>query len=235
MGGWPGAFVAQRRLRHKCVKRKYQIVFWLIVADSPIRRLRVPAGMGTAEGDLARHPERHSPGESGILVTRCGYSCRASRHPRDNCDTSLQAPGYSASGARYSCAVERSSIREMDISGREMRVMMRALRSLNREIGFIAREIHISGREAGVPQSDGAVLKAGAGLAASGDALPPSGDALPLSGDGLPCSRVPALKRPSRRRSAVATGPSRYSSADDSREELGAAFKVRHRTNSPPV
>jgi uncharacterized membrane protein YsdA (DUF1294 family) len=32
MGGWPGAFVAQRRLRHKCVKRKYQIVFWLIVA-----------------------------------------------------------------------------------------------------------------------------------------------------------------------------------------------------------
>ena len=32
MAGWPGAFVAQRRLRHKCVKRKYQIVFWLIVA-----------------------------------------------------------------------------------------------------------------------------------------------------------------------------------------------------------
>ncbi len=32
IGGWPGAFVAQRRLRHKCVKISYQIVFWIIVA-----------------------------------------------------------------------------------------------------------------------------------------------------------------------------------------------------------
>jgi uncharacterized membrane protein YsdA (DUF1294 family) len=32
VGGWPGAFVAQRRLRHKCSKVEYQIVFWLIVA-----------------------------------------------------------------------------------------------------------------------------------------------------------------------------------------------------------
>ena len=32
MGGWPGAFVAQRRLRHKCVKLGYQVTFWLIVA-----------------------------------------------------------------------------------------------------------------------------------------------------------------------------------------------------------
>lgn len=32
MGGWPAAFVAQRRLRHKCVKLKYQITFWIIVA-----------------------------------------------------------------------------------------------------------------------------------------------------------------------------------------------------------
>jgi uncharacterized membrane protein YsdA (DUF1294 family)/cold shock CspA family protein len=31
MGGWPGAFVAQRRLRHKCSKVSYQIVFWVIV------------------------------------------------------------------------------------------------------------------------------------------------------------------------------------------------------------
>ena len=31
-GGWPGAFLAQRRLRHKCSKRSYQIVFWFIVA-----------------------------------------------------------------------------------------------------------------------------------------------------------------------------------------------------------
>lgn len=31
LGGWPGAFLAQRRLRHKCSKESYQIVFWLIV------------------------------------------------------------------------------------------------------------------------------------------------------------------------------------------------------------
>lgn len=31
IGGWPGAWVAQRRLRHKCRKLEYQVVFWLIV------------------------------------------------------------------------------------------------------------------------------------------------------------------------------------------------------------
>ena len=31
LGGWPGAFLAQRRLRHKCSKGSYQLVFWLIV------------------------------------------------------------------------------------------------------------------------------------------------------------------------------------------------------------
>ena len=32
LGGWPGAFVAQRTMRHKTVKPSYQAVFWLIVA-----------------------------------------------------------------------------------------------------------------------------------------------------------------------------------------------------------
>jgi uncharacterized membrane protein YsdA (DUF1294 family) len=32
MGGWPGAFLAQRRLRHKCSKVSFQLAFWLIVA-----------------------------------------------------------------------------------------------------------------------------------------------------------------------------------------------------------
>lgn len=32
LGGFPGAFVAQRLLRHKTRKLRYQIVFWLIVA-----------------------------------------------------------------------------------------------------------------------------------------------------------------------------------------------------------
>lgn len=31
LGGWPGAFVAQRQLRHKCVKLSYQVKFWAIV------------------------------------------------------------------------------------------------------------------------------------------------------------------------------------------------------------
>ena len=31
LGGWPGAWIAQRRLRHKCSKSGYQFVFWLIV------------------------------------------------------------------------------------------------------------------------------------------------------------------------------------------------------------
>ena len=31
-GGWPGAFLAQRRFRHKTAKLSYQVVFWLIVA-----------------------------------------------------------------------------------------------------------------------------------------------------------------------------------------------------------
>ena len=31
LGGWPGGFLAQRRLRHKCSKGSYQAVFWFIV------------------------------------------------------------------------------------------------------------------------------------------------------------------------------------------------------------
>ena len=31
LGGWPGAFLARRRLRHKCSKPGYQVVFWAIV------------------------------------------------------------------------------------------------------------------------------------------------------------------------------------------------------------
>jgi uncharacterized membrane protein YsdA (DUF1294 family) len=31
LGGWPGAFLAQRSFRHKTAKLSYQIIFWLIV------------------------------------------------------------------------------------------------------------------------------------------------------------------------------------------------------------
>jgi uncharacterized membrane protein YsdA (DUF1294 family) len=31
VGGWPGAFLAQRRFRHKTAKVSYQVQFWIIV------------------------------------------------------------------------------------------------------------------------------------------------------------------------------------------------------------
>ena len=31
LGGWPGAFLAQRRLRHKTSKVSFQAVFWIII------------------------------------------------------------------------------------------------------------------------------------------------------------------------------------------------------------
>ena len=31
IGGWPGAFIAQQRLRHKCSKLSYQLFFWFVV------------------------------------------------------------------------------------------------------------------------------------------------------------------------------------------------------------
>lgn len=32
LGGWPGALLAQRLIRHKNAKVGYQVMFWLIVA-----------------------------------------------------------------------------------------------------------------------------------------------------------------------------------------------------------
>jgi uncharacterized membrane protein YsdA (DUF1294 family) len=31
LGGWPGAWVAQRLFRHKSAKVRYRVVFWAIV------------------------------------------------------------------------------------------------------------------------------------------------------------------------------------------------------------
>lgn len=41
LGGWPGAFVAQRKLRHKCSKGTYQVAFWLIVVLHQVAALDV--------------------------------------------------------------------------------------------------------------------------------------------------------------------------------------------------
>jgi uncharacterized membrane protein YsdA (DUF1294 family) len=32
LGGWPGAFLAQRFFRHKCRKRDFMLIYWTIVA-----------------------------------------------------------------------------------------------------------------------------------------------------------------------------------------------------------
>ena len=40
-GGWPGAFVAQRRLRHKCSKPSYQSIFWTLILLYPIAAANV--------------------------------------------------------------------------------------------------------------------------------------------------------------------------------------------------
>jgi len=31
LGGWPGAFLAQRQFRHKTSKVSFQIIFWIII------------------------------------------------------------------------------------------------------------------------------------------------------------------------------------------------------------
>lgn len=31
LGGWPGAFLAQRKFRHKIAKPSYQMIYWIVV------------------------------------------------------------------------------------------------------------------------------------------------------------------------------------------------------------
>lgn len=53
LGGWPGAFLAQRRLRHKCSKASYQFVFWCIVTLFQIAALDVILGQRLSRALLA--------------------------------------------------------------------------------------------------------------------------------------------------------------------------------------
>jgi uncharacterized membrane protein YsdA (DUF1294 family) len=45
MGGWPGAFLAQRTLRHKSSKRAFQMKFWLTVVLNIAVAVAVVAGL----------------------------------------------------------------------------------------------------------------------------------------------------------------------------------------------
>lgn len=53
LGGWPGALLAQRRLRHKCSKTSYQFVFWCIVILFQAAALDVILGHGLSRALLA--------------------------------------------------------------------------------------------------------------------------------------------------------------------------------------
>ena len=53
LGGWPGALLAQRRLRHKCSKVTYQIVFWSIVILFQIAAVDVILGQRMSRALLA--------------------------------------------------------------------------------------------------------------------------------------------------------------------------------------
>jgi uncharacterized membrane protein YsdA (DUF1294 family)/cold shock CspA family protein len=50
LGGWPGAFLAQRLFRHKIGKVSYQIVFWLIVLAYEYAALDFLLGWKLAHG-----------------------------------------------------------------------------------------------------------------------------------------------------------------------------------------
>lgn len=53
LGGWPGALLAQRRLRHKCSKAGYQIVYWFIVILFQIAAVDVILGQRLSRALLA--------------------------------------------------------------------------------------------------------------------------------------------------------------------------------------
>lgn len=43
-GGWPGAFIAQRRFRHKVTKGRYQFIYWVIVTGHQLFALDILRG-----------------------------------------------------------------------------------------------------------------------------------------------------------------------------------------------
>jgi uncharacterized membrane protein YsdA (DUF1294 family) len=52
MGGWPGAFLAQRMVRHKISKTSYQVGFWVIVLIHQFAALDFALGWRLTHGAL---------------------------------------------------------------------------------------------------------------------------------------------------------------------------------------
>lgn len=61
VGGWPGALVAQQKLRHKSKKQSFRIVFWITVLlnCAVFGWLFTPAGSDTLQSLIARVTSGH--------------------------------------------------------------------------------------------------------------------------------------------------------------------------------
>lgn len=53
LGGWPGAWLAQKQLHHKCSKTSYQIEFFVMVALNLIGLAYIIYGLATSDWTLS--------------------------------------------------------------------------------------------------------------------------------------------------------------------------------------
>jgi uncharacterized membrane protein YsdA (DUF1294 family) len=60
IGGWPGAFLAQRIVRHKISKTSYQLLFWAIVLTHQFVALDFVSGWQLTKGTLRFLKSYHS-------------------------------------------------------------------------------------------------------------------------------------------------------------------------------
>ena len=52
LGGWPGALIGQKKLRHKCSKVPYQVEFWIVVMLNVLGLLYLAYGWLTNDWNL---------------------------------------------------------------------------------------------------------------------------------------------------------------------------------------
>ena len=71
LGGWPGAWLAQHRLRHKCSKGSYQVIFWGIVvihqfaAYDSLQDWRFSKGLMGLISETIRQPGKRGDAATG--------------------------------------------------------------------------------------------------------------------------------------------------------------------------